>query len=311
MQKEKYYFMAGLPRSGSTLLSSILNQNPRIHSGPNSPVLPVMWNIINTLNADEMSAAYPKPQQYQSMVWNTIEHYYEDVSKPIVIDKNRAWAAHVQILDSVMDPDNDEIKIIVPVRNLDEILASFISMCNRNPFHINGTVNFIDRELIKRGSLLNDENRCLFLATQGGILGDSLEAIKNLLMEGKQKLLHFVEYEDLVNSPEETMRNLYDFLGEEYYEHDFNNIKNKIRENDEFYGFADMHEVRETIGKSGIDPMEVLPETIYQQSQGQEFWRQIETMETPNQDQINSYSHLQEVPEEIQEEEKSTNFIGA
>ncbi|NBP58534.1 sulfotransferase, partial [bacterium] len=38
---KKYYFISGLPRSGSTLLSAILNQNPRFYSGPNSPVVPI------------------------------------------------------------------------------------------------------------------------------------------------------------------------------------------------------------------------------------------------------------------------------
>jgi len=40
-----FYFMAGLPRSGSTLLSSILNQNPRFYSGPSSPVLGAMYAV--------------------------------------------------------------------------------------------------------------------------------------------------------------------------------------------------------------------------------------------------------------------------
>ena len=36
---KKYYFMAGLPRSGSTLLKSIINQNPDVHTEPVSPIL--------------------------------------------------------------------------------------------------------------------------------------------------------------------------------------------------------------------------------------------------------------------------------
>ena len=43
--KKTFYFMAGLPRSGSTLLSSILNQNPRFYSGPSSPVLGAMYAL--------------------------------------------------------------------------------------------------------------------------------------------------------------------------------------------------------------------------------------------------------------------------
>ena len=46
---KKYYFIAGLHRSGVTLLSSILNQNPRFYSGPLSPVLNIMKGIENNI----------------------------------------------------------------------------------------------------------------------------------------------------------------------------------------------------------------------------------------------------------------------
>ena len=36
-----YYFMSGLPRSGSTVLASILNQNPAVYVTPTSPMLNV------------------------------------------------------------------------------------------------------------------------------------------------------------------------------------------------------------------------------------------------------------------------------
>jgi sulfotransferase len=38
-----YHFLAGLPRTGNTLLSSILNQNPTIYSSPLSPVSEMLW----------------------------------------------------------------------------------------------------------------------------------------------------------------------------------------------------------------------------------------------------------------------------
>lgn len=41
------YFIAGLPRSGSTLLSTILNQNPLIHSNAVSG-LPWLISTVNT-----------------------------------------------------------------------------------------------------------------------------------------------------------------------------------------------------------------------------------------------------------------------
>ena len=65
-----YYFMAGLPRAGSTLLSSILNQNPRFYSGPSSPVLSTMFSVENHLRNDELFHGYPKPQQANLIISN-------------------------------------------------------------------------------------------------------------------------------------------------------------------------------------------------------------------------------------------------
>jgi hypothetical protein len=39
--------MAGLPRSGSTLLSAILNQNPDVYSGPQTDFPSMMLSIYH------------------------------------------------------------------------------------------------------------------------------------------------------------------------------------------------------------------------------------------------------------------------
>ncbi len=44
--KKNFYFISGLPRTGSTLLSSILYQNPLIHTEGNSALCQLMWDIM-------------------------------------------------------------------------------------------------------------------------------------------------------------------------------------------------------------------------------------------------------------------------
>jgi len=41
----KVSFISGLPRSGSTMLGALLNQNPQIHAGMSSPV----FSLLNVL----------------------------------------------------------------------------------------------------------------------------------------------------------------------------------------------------------------------------------------------------------------------
>lgn len=272
--ERKYYFMAGLPRSGSTLLSAILNQNPRFYSGPSSPVTGLMLSVEQELLHDELYRAYPKPQQASQLVANIITHYYGDVEKPVIFDKNRSWVNRVGYIPGYF---GFEAKILCPVRNIDEILASFIAMHRRNPYEINGKINFLDEMLVKTNTPLTDDNRCFFLTSENGIVGQSYMGIQQAIKEGNQKCLHFIEYDDLINNPEETMKRIYEFLGEEYFEHDFKNLVNLHKEDDAtVYGFADMHEVRKEVGKSSIDPKELLSENVINSTRNLEFWRKLD-----------------------------------
>lgn len=270
---KSYYFMSGLPRSGSTLLSSILNQNPRIYSGPSSPVVSTMLTLENVLANDELFRAFPKPEQAGKIISSVMENYYSDVDKPVIIDKNRSWVNRMHYIPGYF---GIEPKILCPVRNMDEILTSFISMHRRNPFDSNGKINFIDEMLVKNNIPLTDENRCTLLSGPNGIIGQSYGGIQQAIMEGRQKQLHFIEYDDLMNNPEETMRKIYEFLNEEYFAHDFSKIENIHKERDaEVYGLGDMHDVRNTLSKVSQDPKEVLPESIYEQCKNTEFWRNL------------------------------------
>ena len=52
-------------------------------------------------------------------------------------------------------------------------------------------------------------------------------------------------YEEWTNNPEFWFKKLYEFIGEDYYKHDFNNIEQTIRENDLGYGWgSDLHEIK-------------------------------------------------------------------
>jgi sulfotransferase len=289
-----YYFMAGLPRSGSTLLSSILNQNPRFYSGPSSPVVGLMVTLENTLNTDELFRAYPKNEQAAQMISSVIRHYYSDVEKPVVFDKNRSWVNHIHYISGYFDI---KPKIICPVRNLDEVLASFIAMHKRNPYEVDGRINFIDEMLVKTNIPLTDDNRCQLLASSDGIVGQSYNGIKQALLQGHQDSIHFVEYDDLVSDPHETMKKLYDFLEEEQFSHDFENLENGNQQEDaSVYGFADMHDVRKQLGKTSPDPKEILSDSILEACRNAEFWRDLEEVDVSDLNQ--------------DEEDNNTTFIG-
>lgn len=254
------------------MLSSILNQNPRIYSGPSSPVLSTMFVIENHLLQDELYHGYPKPEQGHSIISNVINQFYDDIKKPVVVDKNRAWVARVPYIEGYI---GQKAKIICPVRNIDEILTSMITMIRRNPYKEgNPRINFIDEQLVKLNIPINDDNRCEYIAGPDGILGQSLNAIMEGLNQGFGNNFHFVEYQDLVKNPQETMNKIYEFLGEEPYTHQFDNLKNQNREGDmNTYGLTDMHEVRPVVKSTAKDPKKVLSKEVLSKCEGMEFWR--------------------------------------
>jgi len=286
-----YYFMSGLPRSGSTLLSSILNQNPRFYSGPSSPVVPTMITLENSLSNDELFLGYPKVQQAKEIIASVLPQYYSDRQEPVIFDKNRSWTIRMEYIPGYFDIAP---KVLCPVRDIAEILTSFISMIHRNPYHVDGKINFIDEMLVKNNIPLTDDNRCEFLASPNGILGQSVEGLRKALMEGYDNSIHLIEYKDIVNNPKETMEKIYEFLEEEPFEHTFDNLENINRENDgKIYGFADMHEVRPELKSTSENPNEILSEEILEKCKGTEFWR------------------INEIEDETEDEtEEETEFIG-
>lgn len=267
-----FYFMAGLPRSGSTVLGSILNQNPRFYVSPSSPVLSTMFRVEEHLSNDELFHGYPKIEQAKQIISSIPYQFYGDIDSPVIIDKNRAWPARVPYIEGYLQ---QKAKIICPVRDIDEILTSMIMMIRRNPYKEGQSrINFIDEQLVKLNIPISDDTRCEYIAGPQGILGQSLNAIVECFQQGFGDRLHFVEYNNLVSSPQETLELLYDFLEEDYYEHTFDNLTNQSRENDlQTYGLADMHEIRPLLKSTSPDPKEILSGDIIQKCKGMDIWR--------------------------------------
>ena len=269
---KKFNFLAGLPRSGSTLISSIFNQNPNIYSSPNSPMCGMVFNLERSILASEQYNAFPKPRVMPSIISGVLNNYYSDIDKPIIIDKSREWPIqeHFQVLLRNLDYDP---KIILPVRNILDILTSFLTLVNKNP----NKENFIDKEIQSRQEFnfyrdINDI-RCDHLMRPKGLIDNCLYGIAFAMLPENKKYFHIVEYDDLIKDTKNTMNKIYEFLGVEKYDHDLNNIINTTPEDDRIYGLDGMHDVRKNISKVSLKPEQVLSPYILNKYNGLEFWR--------------------------------------
>jgi hypothetical protein len=88
------------------------------------------------------------------------------------------------------------------------------------------------------------ENRLDMWAGVGGPVGMAYNRIKDAQARGWGPQMHFVRYEMLTAKPAETMAAIYQFLGEELFQHDFENVAQVTTEDDRVYGFAHLHTIR-------------------------------------------------------------------
>jgi len=270
--KYDMFFLAGLPRSGSTLLRSILNQNPSLYSGPISPSVELLYYTDKYFQSSEMLLASPNPQGCYDVLSNMMDHFYHNImekeGKSKIIEFNRAIPNNIERFRTYI---KDDVRIVCPVRSIPEILASFISLIHRN----SDKVSFVDQYLIDKGIEVNDDTRCDYLMSDYGIVGQALFAMSRPYLRNEQSLLKIVEYDDLVERTDEVMEEIYDFWGLDKYSHTYENLENTYPENDIFqYNLDGMHTIGRTIKKTCKKPEEVLSAEIIEKYSGMEYWRE-------------------------------------
>tara|TARA_B100000700_G_scaffold2011_2_gene2426 strand:+ start:9243 stop:10070 length:828 start_codon:yes stop_codon:yes gene_type:complete len=261
-----FHFLSGLPRSGSTLITSLLNQNPQIHASTNSPVLDTIhYTEEYLLKNSEQYRAHPKPYCAHKVISSIPHNYYYNVSESIIVDKSRGW---VNQLEHINDYITKSPKIICPVRNIHDIIASFLQLIERSDDN-----NFIDDNLKSNNIEINNDNRSDYLMCSQGIIGLSYIALSEAYRKGWDKYILIVEYEDLVNNSQVEMNRIYDFLDLPHYTHNFDNVETEFEEKDIVYGLKDMHKVRTKVEKIYRNNEMYLSNDIINKYKQMEFWR--------------------------------------
>ena len=248
---KKYFFMAGLPRSGSTLLSAILNQNPDIYSGPQTDFPRMMLALYHQTQVSESFNSGYNSEGYVNLIRQIPNNFYINTDKKYIIDKNRSWGTidNIKLLDLL----SENVKIICPVRPILEILASFVRLAEKNPD------NFIDKKIknIPSGYFrtLNDA-RCDLLMSDEENLQHNIFSLASALQPEHSKKFHFVRYVDLVSKPKATLDLIYDFLEIEPFTHSFENLKWENMPNEsKVFGMANMHSVNPRLKLSQTDTL--------------------------------------------------------
>ena len=240
------FFLSGIARSGSTLLGSILNQNPDIYVSPTSPLLD-LYCLVEA-NLQDLSKQYTFNIAAKSPAIHSRLHlsFYADVDKPYIIDKHRGWPRNIATLKSIVTPNP---KVIATHRPIAENVVSFLKLIDKDPN------NFVDQDLKKKGMELSTINRALQIWRNYS--SDPFESLQYGLKHHRE-CIHLVAYEDLVTSPDTVLKGIYDFLEIPAFDHSFSAIENTCAENDSLWRMKDLHTLRPSLEKTSDDPLIVL-----------------------------------------------------
>lgn len=265
MTEKTIHFIAGLPRSGSTLLCNILNQNPKFHATSTSGILDIILAIRNQWeNVNEFKAS-PNKEGKNAVVTGILQNYYSVIERPVIFDKSRGWCSYIELAEHIL---NHKIKIIVPVRSIIDILSSFEKLW-RNQAHEwqfpQEKSHYFEWQTVAGRAdvwMRNDQP-----------VGIAYNKIHDAMSRGFTDRMLFVEFEHLTTNPKNTMEHIYRFLDEDNFVHDFNNVEQSTSENDDIHGIPGLHIVRPVVKPLVSNALEILGVDVVKKYTNSEFWR--------------------------------------
>lgn len=268
---KRIYFLAGLPRSGSTLLANILAQHPQLHVTPTSGMVDMLVQVRNGWDRNDAFQAMDRKLSEQvkgNVLRAMLQAYFSHVEQPVCIDKNRYWAEFLEMGAHLLG-GRDRIKVLVTVRDLRDVVASF---------------EMLYRKTSALGQVAQEANLALKFKTALGRVetfiddaqpvGRAYNAIRDAVTRGWKDRMYFIDYEDLTRRPQATMDGIYRFLGETPHAHDFGQVKQVTFEDDFVYGFKDLHVIREKVEPQPPSWPRVYDDAVFQSP----AWKNIEAV---------------------------------
>jgi len=260
------HFISGLPRSGSTLLSAILRQNPRFHAGMSSPVASLFTAMQGATSRRNEGAVFLSEAQKIELLRGVFSGYYHAHDPgQILFDTNRAWCSKLPALTRLFP----QARVICCVRHVGWIMDSIERLTRANPFELSGLFGYEPSNTVY--------TRIASLAGSNALVGFALDALREAFHGDEADRLILVSYEALAARPEATLRTLYDFLGEDWFAHDFGNVEYDARDFDMALGTPNLHTVRRKV--EYVERRTVLPPELFARFEHDAFWMRPEAVQ--------------------------------
>lgn len=226
----KLYFCGGLPRSGSTVLMNILQQNPRIFTTGTCALTGIIHDhiLIKSRYREQFQAMSVDQADHAmyGLIHGATKGWFEALTnKPVVISKNRSWSNLFHLYK--------KSKYIALVRDLRDVVESFEKVNSKTlALHSYG-----DRSIFTPA--MHKHEKYYHYFEEGNAFSESLSREIPRLMEvfeRKENNVMFIRYEDFTKEPIYMLKKLYNFIEEDWFEHDLNNIsQSALFEHDHAY----------------------------------------------------------------------------
>lgn len=253
MQADRmFYFIAGMPRSGSTLLCNLLNQNPKFWATPTSGLCPLMLRVNHIWSEVPELRASAKGDNRTDTLRGMLTGFYRSVEQPVIFDKSRGWPAMAEVLRNVLSA---EPKILVTIRDIPSILSSCEKLFRAEIANPESRAQWGQ-------NMETLEGRLAFWCDGTQMVGGNYNRIRDCVARGNRRKLHFVDFDQLCAMPGPTMAEVYKFLGEEPFEHNFTNVEQTTHEEDREHGFVDLHTIRPKVGPVSKDYKKILGDAV-------------------------------------------------
>lgn len=240
------HYAIGLPRSGSTLLMNILQQNPNIFTSSSCPTTYLLEGAKQAAGNVSEFIAMDQDQLNDSLtnyVRYGMQGWFSAMSdKPVAISKSRGWDKYLNFLfHAYNDP-----KFIVIIRDLRDIICSFEKLSHKYPVWNIGSAQ-------DPFHMLPFEKRIEIWCTDvGGNLGLPLKNLTHVYewMQKRPNNFFIHRFEDFNERPRESLQAIYRWLNMPNYEHDLNNVPQATQyEHDTAYRALVSHKTEKAVRK--------------------------------------------------------------
>lgn len=257
------HFISGLPRSGSTLLSALLRQNPRFHAAMTSPLAPLVGAVHPKTCGGEFGGFFDDARR-AAILRGLFDAYYGEARQqlsrdPVIFDTNRSWTGRAALLGELYP----ESRIICCVRDIGWIIDSIERMLAKNPLQLSRMFNF------QPGASVYARVETL-MHPEKGLIGLAWSTLREAWFGPQAGRLIFVNYDHLVREPARALQRLYRELGEPYFAHDFNHVVYDEPDYDSHIGMPGLHTVRSKVEHRERKPC--VPPDIFAKYAGSHFW---------------------------------------